>query len=274
MNLIDQKFAELKAQKRTALLPFVSVGDPDIATTVDILATLQDAGADIIELGVPYSDPLADGPVIQRASQRALQHKLTIVDCIEVASAARARGVTLPFVLFSYYNPVLQLGIERFFQLLQAHDISGALIPDLPLEESDEVVRLSKTYHIHLIPLVAPTSAARIERITAQAAGFIYCVSSLGVTGERAEFHEGIDRFIATVKASTPLPIALGFGISTPEQFRRFSTQCDGIIVGSSIIRQIEDRLAMLQSSETREKALLQIGEFVRELKGEAKLTD
>lgn len=269
MNLIDAKFQELKQQERTALMPFITAGDPDAATTIDVIKTLEAAGADIIELGVPYSDPLADGPVIQRASQRALQNNLTIIDCMKVASQAREDGVEIPIVLFSYYNPVLQLGVERFFQMLREHHISGAIIPDLPYEEAEEAVRLSKQYHIHLIPLVAPTSAARIEQITVQASGFIYCVSSLGVTGERSEFHDGIDQFIATVKTSTSLPISLGFGISTPEQFKRFASQCDGIIVGSAIVRQIEERLHLLQSPQTRENALLQIGEFVRELKGE-----
>lgn len=269
MNLIDQTFAELKKQQRTAFLPFITVGDPDLETTVDIIVQLEKAGADVIELGVPYSDPLADGPVIQRASQRALQQRLTIVQCIEVASRARRAGVKLAFVLFSYYNPVLQLGLERFFHLLREHDISGALIPDLPLEEAGEAIALAKQYGIHFIPLVAPTSEERIARITAQASGFIYCVSSLGVTGERAQFHAGVDQFITTVKESTPLPIALGFGISTPEQYAHFATLCDGIIVGSAIVRQIEQALPLLQNEATKQKGLLQIHEFVRRLKGE-----
>lgn len=269
MNLIDEKFAQLKEEGRTAFLPFISVGDPNLNTTLDVIIALEQAGADIIELGVPYSDPLADGPVIQRASQRALQNKLTIVDCIELVSKAREAGVRIPFVLFSYYNPVLQLGVERFFDLLAEHDVSGALIPDLPLEEADEAVQLAKQRNIHMIPLVAPTSNERIAKITSQASGFIYCVSSLGVTGERAQFHEGVDAFLSTVKQSTSLPIAIGFGISSAEQYEHFSGLCDGIIVGSAIVRQIEDAIPLLTNEATKQKGLLQISEFVRRLKGD-----
>lgn len=269
MNLIDATFAQLKEEGRTAFLPFLTVGDPDIDTTLDVIIALEQAGADIIELGVPYSDPLADGPVIQRASQRALQNELTIIDCITLVSRAREAGVRMPFVLFSYYNPVLQIGVERFFDLLAEHDVSGALIPDLPLEEAEEAMRLAKQRHIHMIPLVAPTSHERIAKITSQASGFIYCVSSLGVTGERAQFHEGVDDFLSTVKQSTSLPIAIGFGISSREQYAHFSGLCDGIIVGSAIIRQIEEALPLLTNEATKQKGLLQISEFVRRLKGD-----
>jgi tryptophan synthase alpha chain len=268
MNRIDQKFKELKEQDRTALIPFLTVGDPDIETSVAIIKEMETAGADIIELGVPYSDPLADGPVIQRASLRALKHKIAISDCIQAASKARKAGVELPFIIFSYYNPILQLGIEKFFQLLQENDISGMIIPDLPIEEDDEVRQLSIRHNIHLIPLVAPTSNDRIAKIAAHAAGFIYCVSSLGVTGVRSEFHDGIEEFIAAVKRSTSLPVAVGFGISNREQFAQFAALCDGVIVGSAIVRQIEEALPYLQSTETREKGLLQIREYVRQLKG------
>lgn len=269
MNLIDAKFAQLKEEDRTAFLPFITVGDPHIDTTLDVIIALEKAGADIIELGVPYSDPLADGPVIQRASQRALQNDLTIVDCIALVSRAREAGVRIPFVLFSYYNPVLQLGVERFFDLLVEHDVSGALIPDLPLEEADEAMQLAKQRDIHMIPLVAPTSNERIAKITSQASGFIYCVSSLGVTGERAQFHEGVDAFLTTVKQSTSLPIAIGFGISSADQYAHFSELCDGIIVGSAIVRQIEEAIPLLTNESTKQKGLLQISEFVRRLKGD-----
>lgn len=268
MNRIDQKFAELKQQNQTALIPFLTIGDPDLATSVDIIKELEAAGADIVELGVPYSDPLADGPVIQRASQRALENKLNITDCIQLASQARKAGVELPFILFTYYNPVLQLGVERFFKLLKENDISGMIIPDLPIEEDDEIRELAQQFNIHLIPLVAPTSNDRIAKIASHASGFVYCVSSLGVTGERAKFHEGIEDFIATVKQNTSLPVAVGFGISTHEQFKQFSTMCEGVIVGSAIVRQIEEALPLLKSEDTKAKGLLQIREFVRKLKG------
>lgn len=188
MNLIDQAFGRLKNEGKTALIPFLTVGDPDVDTTIEIIRQLESAGADILELGVPYSDPLADGPVIQRASERALKRQISIRTCMETASLARAAGSSLPFILFTYYNPVLQMGMDAFFAGLQEHGISGLIIPDLPLEEAEELGGRAAEVGVHLIPLVAPTSEQRIERIVRQARGFVYCVSSLGVTGERASF--------------------------------------------------------------------------------------
>ncbi|MNH78060.1 Tryptophan synthase alpha chain [compost metagenome] len=267
MNLMDQKFAELKAAGQTALIPFLTVGDPDLDTTVELIVQMEAAGADVLELGVPYSDPLADGPVIQRASQRALTSSVTIGTCIDIAHKARQRGVKIPFVLFTYFNPVLQIGLETFFQQIAEHDISGLIIPDLPIEESADVLALADAAGISLVPLVAPTSNERISRILSNARGFIYCVSSLGVTGERSSFHEGVEQFINDVKSRTDLPVAVGFGISNREQVERFSSICDGVVVGSAIVRKIEDTIPLLTDSETREKGLLQIREFVAQLK-------
>jgi tryptophan synthase alpha chain len=269
MNRIDQTFAKLKSAKQAALLPFLTIGDPDITTSVQIIHQLEAAGADIIELGVPYSDPLADGPVIQESSQRALLNKITILDCIGVGRKCREEGSELPFIIFTYYNPVLQVGLEKFFKLLSENEISGIIIPDLPVEENEEVLALSKQFNIHLIPLVAPTSNDRIARIVGSATGFIYCVSSLGVTGTRAQFHAGIDEFIAQVKNSTPLPVVVGFGISNREQVSRFSQICDGVVVGSALVRKISESISLLQSQNEADKSkgLLQIREFVRELK-------
>ncbi|MNW49040.1 Tryptophan synthase alpha chain [compost metagenome] len=267
LNLLDQTFETLKAKGETALMPFITMGDPDPETTVEILLQLQRAGADIVELGVPYSDPLADGPVIQRASERALVHQITIVKCIEIAQEARARGVTMPYVLFTYYNPVLQIGLEAFFALAHDAGISGLIIPDLPYEESGEVLRLADEANIKLIPLVAPTSRDRVARILECARGFIYCVSSVGVTGERASFHQSVDEFIQSVKEQTSLPVAVGFGISSHEQVRHFSEFCDGVVVGSAIVRKIEESLPLLQEESTKEQGLLQIHDFVAQLK-------
>lgn len=268
MNRIDQKFADLKALNKTAFIPFLTIGDPNLELSIKIIEQLEMAGADIIELGVPYSDPLADGPVIQRASERALKHTLTIKDCIYAAKKARQLGVETPFILFTYYNPVLQLGLEHFFDLLIENDISGLIIPDLPIEEDSGVRALSIQHRIHLIPLVAPTSNDRIAEITSHAAGFVYCVSSLGVTGERAQFHDNIEQFITSVKKTTELPVAVGFGVSNNEQFKQFSTLCDGVIVGSAIVRQIEEALPLLLEERSKEKGLLQIRDFVRKLIG------
>ncbi|WP_094096148.1 tryptophan synthase subunit alpha [Paenibacillus physcomitrellae] len=267
-NLIDTTFQKLKEEGRTAFIPFLTVGDPDPETTVDLIAGIERAGADILELGVPYSDPLADGPVIQRASERALQHGITINSCLEAARKARERGVQMPFVLFTYYNPVLQMGLESFMSAASESGISGLIIPDLPFEESGEVLELADRAGLHLIPLVAPTSEGRIQAILGKARGFVYCVSSLGVTGVRASFHEGIEDFIGSVKQATDLPVALGFGISSHEQVVRFSALCDGIVIGSAIVREIESKAELLGREETKEDALLQICSFVSQLKG------
>ncbi|MEB3103812.1 tryptophan synthase subunit alpha [Ferviditalea candida] len=269
MNRIDEVFADLRKRQATALIPFVTVGDPDLSTSLDIIEQLELAGADLIELGVPYSDPLADGPVIQRASQRALSGgRVTIVDSIRSAKAARKRNIKLPFILFTYYNPVLQLGLERFFEMLQENDISGIIIPDLPVEEDGAMRALSEKFNIHLIPLVAPTSKERIQKISARAAGFIYCVSSLGVTGVRSQFAANVEEFIETVKQASSLPVAVGFGISSHEHFQYFSALCDGVIVGSAIVRKIEDTLPLLSKPETKAEGLSQIREFVAQIKG------
>lgn len=266
-NLMDQTFARLRSEGQSALIPFITVGDPDLSTTIEILAALERAGADVVELGVPYSDPLADGPVIQRASERALVSQITIENCIETARKAREEGINLPFVLFTYYNPVLQTGLERFFQLLEESGISGLIIPDLPYEESEEVLTLADRANVRMIPLIAPTSSDRIQRILERARGFVYCVSSLGVTGERAAFHQEVDEFIKGVKARTDLPVAVGFGISNREQALRFSQICDGVVVGSAIVRKIEESLPLLQHPDTKSEGLLQIEKFVAQLK-------
>jgi len=268
MNRIDATFARLKEQGNSALMPFVTIGDPDLDTSLEIIKHLAEAGADMIELGVPYSDPLADGPVIQRASERALKHEVRITDVIRLAKQARDQGVDIPFILFSYYNPVLQLGLESFMRLLALHDISGMIIPDLPIEEDAEVKAAADAHGLHLIPLVAPTSEQRIQQIAGRASGFIYCVSSLGVTGERSQFSDTIEAFIRTVREVSNVPVCVGFGISSREQVARFSSMCDGVIVGSAIVRQIEEALPLLQHPDTRKQALLQIGHFVAQLKG------
>ncbi len=268
-NAIDAVFARLKETGETALIPFMTMGDPDLETSVELLQAAEEAGAHMIELGIPYSDPLADGPVIQRASERALRNRISLLDCMSVASKARERGVKLPFILFTYFNPVLQLGLERYFELLKEHGFSGMIIPDLPLEEDGEVRALAEASGIHLIPLVAPTSEARIERIAARAQGFVYCVSSLGVTGVRSSFHEGIDSFLASVRKAASVPICVGFGISNREQAERFAGQCDGVIVGSAIVRQVEEALPLLTSEQAgeRERGLASVRDFIADLK-------
>jgi tryptophan synthase alpha chain len=268
-NAIDTVFAALKARGETALIPFMTMGDPDLKTSVALVQAAEAAGAHMIELGVPYSDPLADGPVIQRASERALKNRIGLTDCMAVASKAREQGVKMPFILFTYFNPALQLGLERFFDLLKEHGFSGVIIPDLPLEEDAETRAFAESSGIHLIPLVAPTSQARVERIAAQAKGFVYCVSSLGVTGVRSSFHDGIDDFLRTVRRAATVPICIGFGISSREHAERFAGQADGVIVGSAIVRQVEDVLPLLTSAyeSERNQGIKVIQDFIAGLK-------
>jgi tryptophan synthase alpha chain len=252
-----------------ALIPFLTIGDPDLETSVALVQAAEAAGAHMIELGVPYSDPLADGPVIQRASERALRNRVTLTDCIEVAAEARSRGVAMPFIMFTYFNPVLQLGLERFFRMLKENGVSGAIIPDLPMEEDEEPRRLAEQAGIHLIPLVAPTSESRVERIVSRASGFVYCVSSLGVTGVRTTFHEGVESFLASVRQASRVPICLGFGISSREQVERFSGICDGVAVGSAIVRTVEEALPLLTSADAskKEAGIAAVRDFIASLK-------
>ncbi|AGA57971.1 Tryptophan synthase alpha chain [Thermobacillus xylanilyticus] len=267
MNRIDATFERLRREGKSALIPFLTIGDPDLAASAELIAACAAAGADMIELGVPYSDPLADGPVIQRASERALQNRVTLEDVVRTAAEARRLGADIPYILFSYYNPVLQYGLDRFFKLLEEHDISGLIVPDLPLEEDGELRDRAEAAGIHLIPLVAPTSHERIARITARARGFVYCVSSLGVTGMRSEFHASIDDFLASVRSASPVPICVGFGISNREQVLRFEGKTDGVIVGSAIVRKIEEALPLLGDSGKRAEGVRQVEQFIRSLR-------
>ncbi|MGZ9584050.1 tryptophan synthase subunit alpha, partial [Paenibacillus marinisediminis] len=180
---------------------------------------------------------------------------------------ARAEGAKIPYVLFTYYNPVLQYGMDRLFSELQAADISGIIIPDLPVEENAAVLEGADSFGVHLIPLVAPTSKERIRRIVSTGRGFVYCVSSLGVTGTRDSFGDEVNSFLDEVRAATDLPIAVGFGISTRAHVEQFSDHCDGVIVGSAIVKQVEEALPLLGDPQTEKEGVLQICNFVRQLK-------
>jgi len=268
-NAIDDVFDRLKESGETALIPFLTMGDPNLGISVRLIKAAEEAGAHMIEIGVPYSDPLADGPVIQRASERALRRRITLPDCIGAAAEARSLGVRMPFIIFTYYNPALQLGLDKFFRLLREHDFSGAIIPDLPMEEDGEARRLAAENGIHLIPLVAPTSEQRIGKIVSRASGFVYCVSSLGVTGMRKEFHEGVHDFLAAVRQSSRVPICVGFGISAREQAESFARVADGVIVGSAIVRTVEEALPLLESADPaeQEKGIARVRDFIAALK-------
>ncbi|RKD25715.1 tryptophan synthase subunit alpha [Ammoniphilus oxalaticus] len=248
------------------LMPFITAGDPTPEATIDICLALQEAGAGIIELGVPYSDPLADGPTIQQASLRALKNKITLGDCIELGATMRERGLEIPLVLFSYFNPVLQFGYDNLLEKMKKAGFDGLLVPDLPVEESAELEQLASSFDIPFISLVAPTSKQRIEKIVKNARGFIYCVSSLGVTGARSELDAGLSDFLDEVNALAKVPVAVGFGISRKEQVDQLSSHADGVIVGSAIVREIEQREEMLRDEAKRPQALAELKTFVQTL--------
>ncbi|SNS81485.1 tryptophan synthase, alpha chain [Anaerovirgula multivorans] len=239
---ITKKFEILKEKKQKALITYITAGDPDLGSTQQLVLEMERAGADIIELGIPYSDPLADGPVVQRASQRALAAGADIDAIFQLVEDIR-KETEIPLVFLVYFNCVFKYGFEKFLNLCQDKGIDGLIIPDLPLEERRELKEMMKNYPVDLIPLVAPTSEERIKEIVADASGFIYCVSSMGVTGKRDKFEVDLGKFINQVKTYTDVPAALGFGISSPEMIGKLKNLCDGLIVGSAIIEKIEEGL-------------------------------
>ncbi|WP_082129918.1 tryptophan synthase subunit alpha [Aneurinibacillus tyrosinisolvens] len=249
-----------------AFIPFLTAGYPSPELTVDIALALQEAGASILELGVPYSDPLADGPTIQRASAQALSHGVTIERVIELAAEMRTAGLHIPIILFTYFNPVLQYGIERIFQRMEDAQIDGILIPDLPFEESEEVQGIAERYDRPLISLVAPTSEQRIRTIASNARGFLYCVSSLGVTGARSSLDGNVTSFLEEVKRHASVPVAVGFGISSPEQAALIAPHSDGFIVGSALLEKIGEAQALLSDRQTKEQGLAIVKKFVMQL--------
>ncbi len=249
------------------LIPFIVTGDPSISATIDLIELLEEEGVAAIELGVPFSDPIADGPVIQSASERALQNHVQLSDVFSVAKSARDRGCSVPLILFSYYNPLLQYGLKSLVHDAKQAGFSGMIVPDLPLEESGELRQIAKEAGIALIPLVAPTSEQRISSIVEDADGFVYCVSSLGTTGIRRHFSDEVLTFLRKVKALSPVPTAVGFGISTAEHVQTYRQYADAVIVGSALVKLIGEQGEKLSNEETKEEGLHKIREFVRELK-------
>jgi len=251
---------------RSLFIPFIVAGDPSAELTIDLALGLQEAGADVLELGVPYSDPLADGPTIQRAAARALAGRMTLPKAVRLVAEMRKKGVKIPIIIFTYYNPVLQLGEESFFALARENGADGVLIPDLPFEESGPLRELGERFGLPLISLVAPTSKQRIERIASAAQGFLYCVSSLGVTGVRETLPESLGDFLGEVKRHSRVPVAVGFGISTPEQVAMLKDVCDGVVVGSALVQKVEQLLERLRTPEEKEAAIAEFAAYARSL--------
>ena len=231
----------LSFPNRPSLVAYVTCGDPDLATTRAVVLAAIDAGADVIELGVPFSDPVADGPVIQRASQRALEQGVALADVLKLAAEIRQHAQSTGVIIFSYLNPILRMGMEKFCKIARHAGIDGALLTDLPVEEADEYLREMRRNDLATVFLAAPTSTdERLKHIAEASSGFVYAVSRTGVTGARQQLPDDARKLVRRLRKYTKLPIAVGFGISTAEQFAAVGEFADAAVVGSAIVETIE----------------------------------
>ncbi|WP_394924063.1 tryptophan synthase subunit alpha [uncultured Robinsoniella sp.] len=240
-----------------AFIPFVTGGDPKLDVTEQLLYAMQDAGADLIEIGIPFSDPVAEGIVIQEANERALAAGCTTDKLFDMIKRARQK-VTVPMVFLTYVNPIYTYGKEKFMKRCVDCGMDGIIVPDLPFEEKEELSGVCEQYDVDLISLIAPTSHERIRMIAKEARGFVYCVSSLGVTGVRSEIKTNIAEMTKMVKEETDVPCAVGFGISTPEQAAAMAKVSDGAIVGSAIVKLV---------AKHGENAVPAVAQYVRDMK-------
>jgi len=260
MGRINATFEQLKRNGEVALVPFVTAGDPDLATTEAIVRTLVEAGADIIELGFPFSDPMADGPVIQAASERALAAGTTLAGVLELVARVR-RHTAVPIVLMGYFNPVFRYGIERFGCEAAKAGVDGVLLVDLPPEEAAEVTSYWRPLGLKLITLLAPTTPpARLAQLAAAAEGYLYYVSMTGVTGAQAVAPTAIEAEVRQLRGMSPVPVAVGFGISTPADAAAVARFADAVVVGSALVKVIAEHAGTPE-------LLPQVGAFVRQLK-------
>ncbi len=252
---IGRLFERLRAEKRPALIAYITAGDPSPARTPALVAALERGGADLIELGVPFSDPIADGPVIQRGSERALKAGTRVATVLEIASEIRKRS-EIPLLLFTYMNPVLRYGLERLAHDAVACGIDGCLLTDLSVEEAEPYTAAMRRAGLDTVFLAAPTSSERRLRLVAQySSGFVYLVSRTGVTGERASLSDNVAPLVKAMRQVTTLPLAVGFGISTADQVRAVGEIADGVAVGSAIVRTVEQYAASAEL-ESRLEAL------------------
>ncbi|KGF95341.1 Tryptophan synthase alpha chain [Prochlorococcus marinus str. MIT 9201] len=260
LSKVDVKFCELKNNKKLALMPFIMAGDPNLEKTSEILLKLQENGADLIELGIPYSDPLADGPVIQVAASRALSSGTNPRKVIKLLESLKGK-LNIPIILFSYLNPLLCFGFENFCEMASNAGVSGLIVPDLPLEEAYKFSKIVSNHSMDLILLVAPTTPfERMKQISNNTKGFTYLVSVTGVTGERNRMENRVENLIAKLKDVNSNPIAVGFGISTPEHVNKVREWgADGVIIGSAFVKRI--------SSSSEKDVVYNIGEFCKEMR-------
>ncbi|MBZ4683620.1 MAG: tryptophan synthase subunit alpha [Fusobacteriales bacterium] len=253
MSRIKTCFEKLKKENKTALITYLTAGDPNIEQTENLIYAKAKAGADIIEIGIPFSDPPADGPVIQRAAKRALDNGVKVDDIFNMVKNIR-KTLDIPLVFLVYYNIIFSYGKDKFIKNCEEVGIDGLIIPDLPLEERDEILPLPET--LDLIPLVAPNSKDRIGKIVENTSGFVYCVSSMGVTGVRDNFEINIENYLNEVRKYTDLPLAIGFGISKRSDVEKFEKIADGVIVGSAIVKIIEETNGDIEKVSQKVKEL------------------
>lgn len=256
MIKISQAFKDTKA-----FIPFITGGDPSLKTTEQLLYAMEEAGADLIEIGIPFSDPIAEGPVIQAANERALAAGCTTDRLFDTVKKAKEK-VRVPMVFLTYLNPIFTYGKERFMERCRECGIQGIIVPDMPFEEKGELREICQQYGIVIISLIAPTSHERITEIARDAEGYIYCVSSLGVTGMRKEITTDIKGMVEKVRQVTKVPCAVGFGISTPQQASEMAEVSDGVIVGSRIVKIVE---------EYGEKSVPYVKEYIEGMKAALK---
>ncbi len=261
MNRIDQKFERLRSRGQQAFIPYLTAGDPDLDSTLEIVLAMEDAGADIVELGVPFSDPIADGPVIQRATERALNSGTSVESVLDLVRRIRSKS-EIPLVLMSYYNPLLNQGLTELAHKASDAGLDGILATDLTVEESKPFVDAMRGASLSSVFLVAPTSPdERVEKIARRSTGFLYAVSRTGVTGATHTLSDELVGFIRRLRQHTDRPLAVGFGISGPEHVRAVWKEADAAIVGSAIVQRIEQRLGQSDMAAG-------VGELIRWMRG------
>ncbi len=242
MTRIDDTFARLRAEGRRAFVAYVMAGDPDYATSLELVCGLPGAGVDVIELGLPFTDPMADGPTIQLAGQRALQAGQTLARTLEIAKAVRRQDDTTPIVLMGYYNPIYSMGVDKFLEAAKAAGVDGLIVVDLPPEEDAELCLPAQAAGLNFIRLATPTTDdRRLPKVLQNTSGFVYYVSITGITGAGAAQADEVGPEVARIKAQTDLPVVVGFGIRTPEAVEAMARVSDGAVVGSAIVKQIEE---------------------------------
>lgn len=264
MSRIPETFQRCKDENRTALMPYLTVGYPDLQTSEQAILAAVEAGADLIEVGTPFSDPMADGSTVQHTSQISLQNGTRLSDCIALVKRVRDAGVTIPLMLMGYYNPIVKYGVEKYVEDCAAAGVDGFIVPDLPIEESERLRSAANEHDRDLIFMVAPTTTDdRMKRVAEVGTGFVYCVAVTGVTGARGEISATIAPYMARVREHIDLPLAVGFGISTPEAVSQVGKLSEGAIVGSALINYM---------NEHEEEMPAAAGKFVRYLNGEGSL--